>query len=67
MPRDHPHWLNKNAPCLREIKNTNNQKIDEEPNMVFICIDRLGFGQFFNRNRMTKLALDGPIRLGFTV
>ena len=34
LPRDHPHWLNKNAPCLREIKNTNNQKIDEEPNMV---------------------------------
>ena len=35
--------------------------------MVFIRIDRLGLGQIFNANRMTKLALDRPVRLGFTV
>ena len=35
--------------------------------MVFISIDRLGLDQIFNGNRMTKLALDRPIRLGFTV
>ena len=65
--RDHSSWLNKNAPCLREIKNTNNQKVEKDPNMVFIRIDRLGLGQIFNGNRMTKLALDRPIRLGFNV
>ena len=63
MPRDHSRWLNKNALCSREIKNANNQKVEEEPNVVFIRIDRLGLGQIFNENRMTKLALDGPIRL----
>ena len=31
--------------------------------MVFIRIDRLGLGQIFNENRMTKLALDGPTTL----
>ena len=35
--------------------------------MVFTRIDRLGLGQIFNGNKMTKLALDRPIRLGFTV
>ena len=67
LPRDHSRWLNKNALCLREIKNANNQKVEEESNMVFIRIDRLGLGQIFNGNRMTKLALDRPIRLGFNV
>ena len=67
LPRDHSRWLNKNALCLREIKNANNQKVEEEPTMVFIRIDRLGLGQIFNGNRMTKLALDGPLRLWFIV
>ena len=31
--------------------------------MVFTRIDRLGLGQIFNGNKMTKLALDRPIRL----
>ena len=67
LPSDHSRWLNKNALCLRELKNANNQKVEEEPNMVFTRIDRLGLGQIFNGNKMTKLALDRPIRLGFTV